>query len=93
MSMLTWHMCKTYRFQGRNILLKFFIYQKCLSKLSMNLFLSMLRNVLDVGAQKQWADVSPAGGVSRLKEMNQALAMGEGSDAQDQGQRFNQSYP
>ena len=59
----------------------------------MNLFLPMLRTVLDVGAQKQWADVSPAGSVLRLKEMNPALAWGEGSDAQDQGQRFNHSYP
>lgn len=59
----------------------------------MNLFLSVLRNVLDVGAQKQWADVSPAGGVSRLKEMNPTLAWEEGSDAQDQGQRFKHSYP
>lgn len=43
----------------------------------MNLFLSMLRTLLGVGAQKQWADVSPAGGVSRLKVMNQAVAWGK----------------
>lgn len=80
MSVLTRHTHKTCRFQVGNILLKFFFNQRCLSKFAMNLFLPMIRTVLDVRAQKPWADVSPEEDVSRLKEMNPALAWGRGTE-------------